>query len=191
MSKTVIVALGCVVMLLTPALGNLLTNGDFEQDLSVGWTQTNNSPAGTYSFDRWDTMGQPTPGYAARVYKYLAYYASLSQTVDVPGVNLDLSFDGRLRISGGSSTCWPVGAFIVSYLNATGAELGSTMLILRNQYCTWVESDTLHFIDVTLPGQWVSYNLNVQQEISDHLPGVNAADVSKVEVQLYSYDNGT
>ena len=48
------------------ALGqNLLTNGDFEQDLTVGWTYTD-SGYGTHYADR-QTGYQPDPDEAARV----------------------------------------------------------------------------------------------------------------------------
>lgn len=180
-----------LLMFALPVQAEFLTNGDFEQPLSVGWTQGINNAAGEYSFDRWDTMGQPTPGFAARVYKYLMFYATLSQTADVPGAALEFRFDGRLRMAGGSSACWPAGAVVLSYLSSSGAELGSTMFLLRNEYCDWVESDTLHFIDVTLPDEWVSYQLDIARELADNLPGVNPADVRKMKVQLYSYVNGT
>lgn len=191
MNRLAIAVCLCLALLPAAASANLLTNGDFEQPLAVGWTQKVNSISGSHSFNRWDTLGQSTPGFAAQVYKYLASYATLSQTVDVPGTDLSFGFDGRLRMAGGSSTCWPVGAVVLSYLNSSGGELGSTMFILRNEFCDWVESDTLHFIDVTLPGEWVDYRLDVAQELTDNLPGVNPAQVRKTQVQLYSYVNGT
>jgi hypothetical protein len=180
-----------VLLLLAAAPANLFTNGDFEQPLDVGWKQAVENAAGLFSFDRSDTLGQPTPGYAACVYKYLAYYASLSQDVAVPGADLEFKMDARLRMAGGSSTCWPAGAVVVSYLNAGDRELGSTMYILRNEYCDWVESDTLHFIDINEPGEWRSYSLKVAEEIAAYLPGVNRPDVAKLKVQLFSYVNGT
>ncbi|HDQ99375.1 MAG TPA: hypothetical protein ENN51_03705 [candidate division WOR-3 bacterium] len=171
--------------------GNLLTNGDFEQPLTVGWEQDVSHVAGSHRFERSDTLGQPTPGYAAKVFKQLAYHAALGQQVEVPGANLTLTFDARMAIVGGSTTCWPTGAFIVSYLNADGDELGTTMFILRDQYNTWRESDTLKLHDIDLPSVWNSYELDIAQEIADNLPGVDPAAVRRIEVKLYSYVNGT
>jgi len=188
--KTVILSLGLLV-LGTPALANMLVNGDFEQPLDVGWTEDVRHAAGNALFERTDTMGQPEPGHAARVYKYLAYHASLMQVVDVPNAYHALEFDGRFRIAGGSSTCWPTAALIVSYLDDADAELGSTMFILRNQFNTWRESDTLHFVDIQVPSVWEHYELDISQEVADHLPGVNALDVRKLKLQLFSYCNGT
>jgi hypothetical protein len=173
------------------APANLLTNGDFEQPLETGWTQTVNNAAGAGTFERTDTLGQPTPGYAARVRKDLAYYASLSQTVSVPGSDLELRLDGRLRIGGGSSTCWPVAAVILHYRDAAGTSLGNSRIYLHNQYCTWVSGDTQHLIDITTPDVWTEYSLDVRNEIAANLPGINPDAVRKVTVDLFAYDNGT
>jgi hypothetical protein len=174
-----------------PAVANLFVNGDFEQPLEVGWEQKLYSLAGSHSYDRWDTLGQPTPGHAARVYKYLAYYASLSQVVDVPGADVDLSFEARLRIGGGSSTCWPTAVVAISYLDEYASELGTSMFLLRDSYNTWRDTDTLKLHDIQENGTWLRYELDVAQEIADNLPGVNPDLVRKLEVQLFAYDNGT
>lgn len=172
------------------AAQNLLTNGDFEQPLDVGWTEDVYSLAGSHVIERSEGLGQPEPGFAARAYKYLAYHASLSQTVDVPNVNLVLMFDGKLTITGGSSTCWPVASFIVSYLDPSGSSLGRTLFIVKDQYCTWVESDSVHFIEPT-PGVWDRFELNIADELAANLPAVTPAEVAKIKVDLFAYDNGT
>ena len=191
MRHVIIAGVGLVLLASLAPASNLLTNGDFEQPLTVGWQEDVRHLAGSESFDRWDSLGQPVPGHAARVYKYLAYHASLYQVADVPNANVTLAFDGRFQIAGGSSTCWPTGAVVVSYLDVAGNELGCTMILLRNQYNSWVESDTMHFHDVENPGEWERYEFDVAQEIADYLPGVTAVDVRKVKVQLFSYCNGT
>lgn len=190
-TKTVMCLMCAVLVGGTGIASNLLTNGSFEQELNVGWTQEIDNLAGEVRFERWDTLGQPVPGYAAKVYKYLAYYAKLYQVADVPDASVTLAFDARLQMAGGSSTCWPTGAVVACYQDDAGTELGCTMFILRNEYNTWVESDTMHFYDVELPGEWVHYELDIAREIADNLPGVDAGAVRKVEIQLFSYTNGT
>jgi hypothetical protein len=179
-------------MLAGPAVaGELLVNGDFEQPLDVGWTDTAKVEVGTYLFERADTFGQPAPGYAAKAYKMLARYASLYQTVDVADVDLALSFDARLKIGGGSSTCWPVASVWVRYADASGLELGNTRFYLHDQYATWAKSDTVSLIDVSdTTGAWHNYALDLRQELT-HLPGINAEAVKKITIDLYAYDNGT
>ena len=188
MRTTVIVALAALAGL---ASANLLVNGDFEQAIDVGWDTLAENAAGGDTFTWTDTLGQPSPGYAVAVRKYLAKYASMSQTVDIPGVNLALTFDGCLEIGGGSSTCWPVAAFVVRYLDSAGVSLGNTMLYLHDQYCTWAASDTPSLVDITTPGVWTPFILDIADELSKHLPGIDPADVKKLTVDLYAYDNGT
>ena len=169
-----------------------LVNGDFEQSLDVGWTDTVESSAGSFAFSREDTFGQPTPGYAAKVYKYLAKYASLRQTVDVPNVDLTLNFDARLKIGGGSSTCWPVASLWIRYADASGLELGNTRICRSSVYSTWTKSDTVNIIEITdTTGAWHNYTLNLRDELATNLPGINADNVKKITVDLFAYDNGT
>ena len=171
------------------AAQELLTNGDFEQALDVGWQDTVVLLAGTFSFERCDTMG--ATGCGARVVKGLASFAALTQQVNVPGANLVLNFDGRFRIGGGSSTCWPVAALIVRYQSSAGRELGNTKFVLHNEYCTWGNSDTAHLIEIAAPGEWHPHQLDIAQELNDYLPGVSPADVAQLRVEIYAYDNGT
>ena len=173
------------------ASANLLVNGDFEQPIDVGWDTVSANAAGGDTFTWSDTLGQPTPGHAVSIRKYLASFASMNQTVDVPNVNLTLAFDARFRTGGGSSTCWPVAAFVVRYLDAAGTSLGNTKIYLHDQYCSWAGSDTQSLIDITTPGVWTPHSLNIVNELSTHLPGINPASVSKLKIDLFSYDNGT
>ncbi len=188
MRTTVIVALAALAGL---ASANLLVNGDFEQAIDVGWDTLAENSAGGDTFTWTDTLGQPSPGYAVAVRKYLAKYASLYQTVDIPDVNLTLTFDGRLSIGGGSSTCWPVAAFVLRYLDSTGTSLGNTILYLHDQYCTWASNDTQSLIEITTPGVWTPYRLDIAAELAAHLPGIDPANIKKLTIDLYAYDNGT
>ena len=181
-----------LTLALPAAAGELLVNGDFEQPLDVGWTDTVQLEAGTYRFDRTDTLGQPSPGFVALVYKELARYASLRQTVNVPDLNLDLSFDARLKIGGGSSTCWPVASFWVRYADSTGLELGNTRFYLHDQYATWTKSDTVDLVNVAdTSGAWQHYAINLKEHVASRLPGINADQVKKITLDLFAYDNGT
>ncbi len=186
-----VLALELVLALATGAFGDLLVNGSFEQPLDVGWTQRSEGSVGESRFEWTDTMGQPVPGHAARVWRYLASFASLSQTVDVSGPDLQFEMDGRLSIGGGSSTCWPVAAIILRYTDAAGVSLGNSRIYLHNQYSTWVSNDTQHLIDITSPGAWTRYSLDVRNEITQNLPGINPDAVRKVTVDLFGFDNGT
>jgi hypothetical protein len=182
-----------VLLVIALALGlasaqNLLTNGDFEQDLTVGWTQTQGG--GSYvTFDR-STDYQPDPDYEARDSIYSGNGCGmLSQTVDVPGPLTTLSFQAAFAIYGASSSCWPVACVTVGYCDASSNLLGETRYYYHDSYCTWAPTSTLSLINVTDPN-WNRYELNVADELNQHLPGVNPGMVTKLRVALFDTTAG-
>lgn len=188
MTKKVLAA-GILALVVSIGWSNLLVNGDFEAPFEGSW-DTLATGAGFWAMERSDTLGSGT-GYAARAYKYLADYASIAQTVPVVGADLALSFDARLWVNGGSPSCWPVAALIVRYLDTGGTELGSTKFYCHDEFAQWQSSDTAHLVDVSRMTGWNHYDLNIRQEITENLPGVNPARVGNVRVELYAFDSGT
>jgi hypothetical protein len=162
----------------------LLVNGDFEQELSVGWTQSQNG-SGTHTIDR--AVGyHPDPDYEAQTYQYdNPGWTRLGQTVDVPSTLLELSFWASFEEAGGSSSCWPAACFSVCYYNSSLTLLGETRYYYST-YANWVPTGVLSLCRVTSPG-WTQYTLNIADELSQNLPGVNPGDVARIEVALYSY----
>ncbi len=162
---------------------NLLVNGDFEQELTVGWTYTD-SGSGTHQARR-DTTYHPDPDYEAWVYQYdNPGWTRLSQKVEVLNPALTLSFWAKFSESGGSSTCWPAACFQVCYYDANNNLLGETRYYYAT-YANWNPSPTLSLYRITNP-DWTSYELDIQEEINNNLPGVNPDSVAKVEVALWS-----
>jgi hypothetical protein len=187
--RKALLAVGLLALLSGSGLANLIVNGGFEEPFETGWKDTVFSMAGDFRYERGDTFGNGT-GYAAKVYKYLASFASLYQAVPVTGLDLTLSFDARLLQGSGSSTCWPVAAFFARYLNAGGNEIGATCWYNHSVYADWRDNDTMNLIEIT-SADWNHYEINLADEIATNLPGVNAADVAMVCVDLFAYDNGT
>jgi len=179
----------CLVLALGLAVAqNTVVNGDFEQELTVGWNQEQ-SGSGTVTFGR-DVSYHPDPDYEAMGYLYAGPgWLALRQVVDVTTLSMDLSFWASFELGGGSSTCWPVASMLISFLDGTGAVLGETHFYYHNQYCTWTPSDTLHLVEVSNPG-WQRYQVNLIEELTQNLPGVNQARVRKVGVALYAWTSG-
>jgi hypothetical protein len=180
-----------LLLLVAFARAELIVNGGFDEPLSVGWSDTVWSAAGSYNIERSDTFNPLEPGFAAQVYKCRGYFTTLYQTVDVPSADLALSFDGRLYLWPGAESCWPAPAFIIRYQDAAGTELGNTKFYKHNIFCTWQSSDTAHLIDVTSQWGWKHYQLDLGREIRDSLPGVDPAAVRKVRVELHAFVSGT
>ena len=182
-----------VLLLLPLILGfagaqNLLENGDFEQDLTVGWQWTYGG-YGSHLNDR-QVWRHPDPDYEAWVQQYDGEgWSKLYQIVDVTDVELDFSFIGKFEIGGSSSTCWPVGSVCIEYYNASQGLLGETRFYCHDAYCNWTPSSTLDLVPVS-PSNWEPWNLNIQEELTYNLPGVNSEDVAKIGVAMYLYTSG-
>ena len=173
------------LLLLSAGFGQeLLVNGDFEQELTVGWTYTD-SGYGTHWAVR-DPGYQPDPDNECQTYQYdNPGWARLEQVVDAPGTVLELSFWASFAESAGTSTCWPAACFCVTYYDAAMTPLGETRYFYST-YANWTPSGTLSLYRVTDPN-WAHYTLNVAEEIGNNLPGVNPSDVARVGVALLSY----
>jgi opacity protein-like surface antigen len=182
-------AAAVLALLAGTGMANLFVNGDFEQPPEVGWKDTVYSMAGDFRYERSDTFGLGT-GYAMKARKYLAKFAALQQAVPVSSTDLTLRFDAKLVWGGGSSTCWPVAAVFVRYLDAANAELGATCYYNHSPYATWAGNDTLHLVEIT-SFDWNRYELNLASELSTNLPGVNTANVTQVMFDIFAFDNGT
>ncbi len=167
---------------------NLLVNGDFEQDISVGWSQLQGG-AGTHTTQR-QTNRHPDPDYEAWVRQYSGSgWTKLYQMVDIPGPDVLVNFWASFNIGGGSSTCWPVAAVFIEYYNQSGLYMGDTRFCYHNAYWNWTQTGTRSLIDVASP-DWMAYGIHVRQEVDDNLPSVNSEDIRKLSVALYSYTSG-
>jgi hypothetical protein len=177
-----------VLLLAAVAFGQeLLVNGDFEQDLAVGWTRID---SGTVTHDAARDAGyEPDPDYEAYVYTYDNPGSTiLIQTVETPRAMLQFSFRAAFAESAGSSTCWPAACVSVFYYDATDAVLGESKYYYST-YANWTSSPTLALHQVTNP-DWTEYTLDIQNELATNLTGVNAEQVTKVGVAMVAYCSG-
>ncbi len=165
----------------------LIDNGDFEQELSVGWDQ---AVSGTNTSILRGTTYDPDPDYEAYVYKGTGDgYSKLFQSAYIPTTDLDFSVSLKLDASSNSTTCWAGAAFVITYIDATGNTLGETMICKASAATTWANSATRHLI-VVADANWHDYAFNINTELSE-LPGITPADIARIEVSLLGFaDSG-
>jgi hypothetical protein len=181
-----------LILLLPLLLGfaagqELLTNGDFEQDLTVGWTRVDTG-YGTHDAAR-DTTYHPDPDYEAFVYQYdNPGVTQLVQYVDAPGTVMTFSFWAKFEEGGGSSSCWPAGCVSIYYCDAANTILGETRFFYST-YANWTPSPTLS-LHQTTTADWTQYTLDVAEELSQNLGGVNPDDVARIGVAVVAYAGG-
>jgi len=173
-----------IIILLSGAIANagvLLTNGDIELDLSIGWSQA--SSGASIIIDRATTY-DPDPNYEAQVYKGTGSgYARLFQMVDIPTTDLEFSVYAKIYAYDNSSTAWCGAGVIISYLNENGSLLGDTRICMLSTECPWSNSSTRHIIQAS-DSLWHNYAFNIDNELTN-LTGINPSDVKKIEVALF------
>lgn len=160
----------------------LVTNGQFEQDLSLGWTL---SVEGTGALVNRSTTYHPDADYEARCYKPTGSgFASIEQTIPIPTTDVQFSVDAKFY-SMATSSAWAVSAVLISYLDENGFALGKTAICAPTANCPWTESKRFHMIPGTV-NVWETYAFNVANELGN-LSGVDPANVKKLGIELLAY----
>jgi len=168
----------------------LVVNGDFELDISTGWSIDSLEGMTPYldTIDR-DTSFNPDPGYEARVKKYDSAHAKLYQIFDVATTNLAFGIKTKLYAAElNQATTWAGAAIVLSYMNDSGTVLGETRICYKTIHSPWVDSPTMHLI-VAPDSNWNVYSFNVNDELTN-LPGVNPLEIAKVRVALFDTTDG-
>jgi hypothetical protein len=161
---------------------NLLANGDFEQDLAVGWQQT--TLGIPFIIDR-ATHYDGDPDYEALVLKSSSNgFASLHQIVALPTTDIYFSCTAKLYAYDNTAGDWAGAAVILSYMNASNTILGETRICrFSDADCPWADSPTLHLM-IAADGNWNNYSFNIADELTN-LSGVNPLEVSKLQIALF------
>lgn len=164
------------------AHANLVTNGDFEQEISVGWTQM--STGGNTLIDR-SPYYDPDPDYEARVYKYASNgYGQLYQKVDVVNTDIEFSCSAKLGAFDNNPGDWGAGALILSYMDATSEVLGETRIYRRSDAdCPWVDGPNLHLI-MAPDENWNDYAFNITDELQN-IAAIDPIQVTQIQVSMY------
>lgn len=182
-----------ISLLFIAALGStsvLLTNGDFEADLSTGWTAAFQGQLSTDTIDRAVSFN-PDPDYETRVKKYDATSAKLYQTVYVPTTDLQFSADVSLYAYEytPSEPYWAQASLVLYYIDGNDNILGQTRICHNSPHTPYTNSSTFHMILVAEPSNWYNYTFNLSDELPN-LTGVNPTDIAKIQVALYDTTDG-
>ena len=150
--------------------------------MSTGWTTYGGS---NVTITR-GTGYHPDPDYEARVYQTTGGGSGLLyQTHDIPTLNLNFSVQTKLYAYDNHASAWAAAAIVLYYYKTSTQILGRTMWAYMSPGCPWQNSSTLHIYKVTNQN-WNHYEINVEEEINNYLPGVNPSEVTKIRVALYT-----
>ncbi len=161
---------------------NYVVNGDFEQALTVGWTPSSSGSNVTIARD---TTYHSDPDYEAYVRKGSGSgYAKLYQAIDIPILNLDISFSAKFYANDNHTNAWAAAAVVISYIDSSDIVLGETRIYRWSAGCPWSESPTLHLIRV-YDDNWNDYSFNIEDELV-FLPGVDPGEIRKIGIALFA-----
>jgi hypothetical protein len=159
----------------------LIVNGDFEQPLTEGWSETT-SGAGVMEIVR-GTGYDPDPDYELYIHKGDGTgYTEVSQIAYIPTTDLEFSVNAKVYAYGTSSQCWSGAAVCLFYLDASDSVLGWTKICDRTVACPWTSNSSCHAIEAT-DTMWHNYSFNLDDEL-DLVPAVNRLDITKILVSV-------
>ncbi len=169
---------------------NLITNGDFEQALSVGWVQ---ETLGYNTYIDRATHYDPDPDYELRVEKLTGSgSARVKQIVDIPSID-NITFSVKAKVyaydNNADTLTFAAAAVIIGYRNSSGVLLGETRICQFTAPCPWQNTPTCHLIIVN-DSLWYTHQFSLANELQN-LPGVNPANVRKIEVAFYDTTSHT
>jgi len=180
------------LLVLVAVLGaqNLLVNGDFEQDLSNGWLIDS---SGLYiTIDRGTTY-EPDPDYEFHGEKGSGSgYIRVNQIVDISSTdNFNFFIKTKLYAydNNADTLTFAGAAVIIGYRNSSGVLLGETRICQFTAPCPWQNTTTCHLI-IASDSLWHNYAFSLNSELAN-LPGVNPANVKKIEVAFYDTTSHT
>lgn len=163
--------------------GKLGINGEFEQPLTDGWSQTINGL--NVTIDR-ATDYDPDPDYEAYVYKgtgggYCRLY-QVANIFDIPLNELDFSVNAKLYAYDNDPEAYTGAAVELIYLDENDSCLGATKICARSSQCPWSNTSNHHIIDAPNT-QWNNYTFNISDELTN-LPGIAPGDIKKIQISL-------
>lgn len=182
------ISLLLLFLLLSGAVGQeLIGNGDFENGTD-SWIQEQSSSGGTYSITC-DTSYQPDSDYEVRIYKTMAAYARLRQTVELPGTNVRFLASVKAAVSTGTKNRMAYAGVVLEYRNSSNTLLGKTMVIKKIGSGAPQSGPTQHVIDVT-SDDWEDHGFILADEL-ENLTGVNPDSIARVNLYVQAYGNGS
>ena len=159
----------------------LVVNGDFEQPLTTGWSETM-SGIGVMVITR-DVGYDPDPDFEVYAHKGDGTgYVELYQLAHIPTTDLEFSVNAKLYAYGTSAQCWAGSGICMFYLNATDSILGWSKICARTSACPWTSSSTQQSIEAP-DTMWHNYAFNLNDEL-DYMPAINRFEISKVLVTV-------
>ncbi len=167
-----------------PVINEILINGDFEQDLAIGWQVSTKDIAGRSVIYR----AESGENHYAYLLKEWCGYAQLQQIVKLKSLNQVLSFRLRLNARSNRKGYFATAAFIISFLDDNNKSLAETKIAYSTTQLS--NTSTSHFY-LSEPGEWKNYLIDLKKELNTHFPKIDIGKVKRLKIALATYNNKT
>jgi len=167
-----------------PVVNDVILNGDFEQELNVGWQASSKDYAGSSEINR-DKIQK---NHFAHLIKDWGGYAEMSQIINLDNLNQNLSVRLNLDATSNREGYAATSAFILSFLNKENKVLAE----IRIAYSTdkLINSPVLYNYPMA-PAEWKTHTLNLKDELTKHFLKVDVNKIKKLKIAMYAYNNKT
>jgi hypothetical protein len=164
----------------------LVTNGDFEEDLAPAWDV---EAVGSAAAVTRGTGYDGDPDFEVLAEKGTGNgHGKLSQVIVIPSTDLEVSVNLRMEVSATAGGPWAAAGLALYYEDAFGNLLGTTAIVRTTPDCPWVDGDTFHVIPA--PDEaWHGYVVGVDDELLN-LPGVDPVTIHQLRISLLAQVGG-
>lgn len=167
-----------------PVTNAVLLNGDFEQELNIGWQTSGDDYSGSSEI----TRNQVENNHYAYLMKDLCGYAELSQIVKLDNLNQNLSVRLNLNATTNRAGYNATAAFCISFLDKDNKVLAETQIAFRTDK---LANNPIPYSYPTKPGEWKTHTLNLKDELAKHFSKIDVSRIKKLKITLSAYNNQT
>jgi hypothetical protein len=185
--RLIAIAAGLLILLGTQVGAlELLTNGDFEQDLAENWTV---EMAGSSTFAVRATSLDGDPDYEVLSQKGTGNgHVKVYQVIPIPSTDLNFTVTTKLQADISTLGPWAAAGMLIYYEDRLGNILGTTCIVWKTPDCPWEETDEFHIIEA--PNQdWNDYSFSLEEELA-HFPGLDREEVKQIRISLSAVVSG-
>lgn len=160
-----------------------IINGDFEQELTIGWQKANKNYVGYNSIK---LLGVNKNNYAY-VKKDMCGYAKLFQTIKIDNLNQNLSVRLNLNAYANRQGYIATSAFIIGFLDEENNVLAETRIAYSTAGLSNTPTSYHHLVN---PKEWKNHTINLKEEI-DRFSKIDPNQIMKLKIALYAYGSNT
>lgn len=163
---------------------DVLLNGDFEEELSIGWQISSKDYAGSSEINR-DKIEK---NHFAHLQKDWGGYAELSQILKLDNLNQNLSFRLNLNATSNREGYSATSAFILGFLDKNNKITSEIRIAYSTSQLT---NSSILYNYPTKPAEWKVYTLNLKDELDKHFSKIDVSKIKKLKITLSAYNNQT